>query len=112
MQPLPDDTCSTDGDSASASSTISFIGSVRPRRSEPSAVTMTFAPEWRSRCATAGAAKPEKTGIWIAPTCAHACEAIATAGDIGRKIATRSPGSTPSRTSASAKRVTSSESSA
>ena len=45
---------------------------------------LTFAPEWRSRRATAGAAKPEKIGIWIAPTCAHACEAIATAGDIGR----------------------------
>ncbi len=66
----------------------------------------------RSRCATAGAANPEKIGTWIAPTCAHACEAIATSGDIGRNSATRSPGRTPSPTSASARRVTSRESSA
>ncbi len=44
--------------------------------------------------------------------CAHACEATAIAGAIGMKIATRSPGSTPSETSASAKRVTFCESSA
>ena len=44
--------------------------------------------------------------------CAQACDATRTSGDIGRKIATRSPGSTPSRTSASASRVTSRESSA
>ena len=44
--------------------------------------------------------------------CAIACEATATSGDIGRKIATRSPGSTPSETSCSASRVTSRESSA
>ena len=36
------------------------------------------------RCATAGAAKPEKTGTWTAPMCAQACEAIAASGDIGR----------------------------
>ena len=33
---------------------------------------------------TAGAAKPEKSGIWIAPMCAHACEATATSGHMGR----------------------------
>ena len=71
-------TCSTDGDSASASSTIAFIGTSRPRRSEPSAVTTTFASECRAAGATAGAAKPEKTGTWTAPRCAQACEAIAT----------------------------------
>ena len=75
------------------------------------AVIATFASRAWSRCATAGAANPEKIGTWIAPMCAHACEATATSGDIGRKIATRSPGSTPSPTSASASRVTSRESS-
>ncbi len=44
--------------------------------------------------------------------CAQACEAIAASGDIGRKSATRSPGPTPNRMSASARRVTSCESSA
>ena len=44
--------------------------------------------------------------------CAHAWEATATAGLIGRKIATRSPGSTPSSTSASASCFTCRESSA
>src|SRR5438876_2316707 len=42
---------------------------------------------------------------------AQACETIETSGDIGRKKATRSPGSTSSATSASANRVTRSESS-
>ena len=104
-------TCSTEGESASASSTSAFIGTSRPRRSEPSAVTTTFASACWSRPAIAGAAKPEKIGTWIAPRCAHACEAIATSGDIGRKSATRSPGPTPSAASASARRVTSCESS-
>ena len=71
----------------------------------------TFASACCRREAIAGAAKPEKIGTWIAPRCAHACEAIATSGDIGRKMATRSPASTPSRASASANRVTSLESS-
>ena len=44
----------------------------------------TFAPESTRRWATAGAAKPEKTGTWTAPMCAQACEAIAASGDIGR----------------------------
>ncbi len=57
----------------------------------------TFASLARRRCATAGAAKPEKTGTWIAPRWATACEATATSGDIGRKIATRSPGSDAER---------------
>ena len=48
------------------------------------AVIAAFAPESTSRCATAGAAKPEKTGTWTAPMCAQACEAIAASGDIGR----------------------------
>ena len=60
-------------------------------------VITTFASLACSRCATAGAAKPEKIGTWIAPMCAHACEATATSGDIGRKIATRSPGSDAER---------------
>ena len=83
-----------------------------PRRVDSRAVMTTRASLERSRCATAGAAKPEKIGTWIAPTCAQACEATAACVDIGRKSATRSPGSTPSRTSASARRVTSRESSA
>ncbi len=73
-------------------------------------MTSTFAPESWSRAATAGVAKPEKMGTWTAPMCAHAWDATATAGAIGMKIATRSPGSTPSATSASANRVTFSES--
>ena len=60
------------------------MGTSRPRRSEERAVIATFAPESTSRCATAGAANPEKTGICTAPTWAQACEAIATSGDIGR----------------------------
>ena len=44
--------------------------------------------------------------------CAIACDATATSGDIGRKMPTRSPGSTPSETRCSASRVTSRESSA
>ena len=44
----------------------------------------TFASLARRRCATAGAAKPENTGTWIAPMCAQACDATATSGDIGR----------------------------
>ena len=95
-----------------ALSRISSIGMGLPRRVEWRAVITTFASLERRRCATAGAAKPEKIGTWIAPTCAQACEAIAASADIGRKSATRSPGSTPSRTSASASRVTSRESSA
>ncbi len=56
----------------------------RPRRSDPSAVISTFASASCSRAATAGAANPENTGTWTAPTCAHACEAIAASADIGR----------------------------
>ncbi len=104
-------TCSTDGVSASAVSAISFSGTVAPRRSVASAVTSTFAPASASRAAIAGAAKPEKIGTWIAPMCAHACEAIAACGDIGRYIPTASPAPTPRPASASAKRVTSRESS-
>ena len=73
------------------------------------AYALTFASA--SRAEIAGAANPEKIGTWIAPRCAHACEAIATSGDIGRKSATRSPASTPSAASVSARRVTSPESS-
>ena len=42
-----------------------------------------FAPESCSRCTTAGAAKPEKIGTWIAPMWAQACEATAASGAIG-----------------------------
>ena len=105
-------TCSTDGDSSSACSRMASIGIVLPRREDSCCVITTFASLACRRWATAGAAKPEKTGTWIAPMCATACEAIATSGDIGRKIATRSPGSTPRSTSSSARRVTSRDSSA
>ena len=91
-------TCSTLGASRRASSTISSIGTSRPRRDDARAVITTLASEAWSRCATAGAAKPEKIGTWIAPMCAQACDATGTSGDIGRKIATRSPSRTPSRT--------------
>ncbi len=89
---------------------MASIGIVLPRREDSRCVITTFASLACRRCATAGAAKPEKTGTWIAPMCATACEAIATSGDIGRKIATRSPGSTPCATSSSASRVTSRDS--
>ncbi len=104
-------TCSSDGASRRAASRIASIGTGLPRRDDSCVVIATFASLAWSRCATVGAANPEKIGTWIAPTCAHAFEAIATSGDIGRKIATRSPSRTPSRTSASASRVTSRESS-
>ena len=83
-----------------------------PRRRDQSAQRTTFAPESSSRDAIAGAAKPEKIGTCTAPTCAHACDATATAGHIGMKIATRSPGPTPSSTSASASCVTARDASA
>ncbi len=77
-----------------------------PRRSDQSAQMTTFACESSSRVAIAGPAKPEKIGTCTAPTWAHACDATATAGHIGMKMATRSPCSTPSSTSASASCVT------
>src|SRR3989304_4830482 len=80
------------------------------RRSAPPAVINAFAPASASRVAIAGAAKPEKMGTWIAPRCAHACEAIATSGDIGRKIPTAPPRPIPSAASASARRGLSRES--
>ena len=95
-----------------ASSRIASIGTRLPRRDDSRCVITTFASLASSRCATAGAAKPEKIGTCTAPMCAIACDATATSGDIGRKIATRSPGSTPSETSRSASRVTSRDSSA
>ena len=55
-----------------------------PRRASR-AVIATFASDAWRRCATAGAAKPEKTGTWIAPMWAHACEAIATSGAHGQE---------------------------
>ena len=77
-------TCSSAGDSRRASSRISSIGTLLPRRNDDRAVIAALAPESTRRCATAGAAKPEKTGTWTAPMCAQACEAIAASGDIGR----------------------------
>ena len=88
------------------SSRIARMSRRFPRRSDQSAQITTFACESSSREAIAGAAKPEKIGTCTAPTCAHACDATATAGHIGMKIATRSPSSTPSSTSASASCVT------
>ena len=44
----------------------------------------TFASESCSRCSTAGAAKPEKSGTCTAPMWAHACDATATSGDMGK----------------------------
>ena len=88
------------------------MGTSRPRRVDERAVIATFASDACSRWATAGAAKPEKIGTCTAPMCAHACDATGTSGDIGRKIATRSPAPTPNSTSASARRVTSRDSSA
>ena len=43
-----------------------------------------FASASCSRCTIAGAAKPEKIGTWTAPMWAHACDAAAASGDIGR----------------------------
>ena len=51
-----------------ASSRIVSIGTVFPRRDDSCCVITTFASLASSRCATAGAAKPEKIGTWIAPT--------------------------------------------
>ena len=83
-----------------------------PRRNERSAVTSAFAPASASLVAIAGAAKPEKIGTWIAPMWAHACEAIAASGAMGRKIPTTSPFRIPSAAKASASLVVSSDSSA
>src|SRR6266511_3399566 len=94
-----------------ASSAISFIGTICPRRSEPSAVISAFALASASRAAIAGAANPEKIGTCTAPRCAQAWDAIATCGDMGRKIPTASPAPIPSEASPSARRNTSSDSS-
>ena len=51
-------TCSTDGDSATASSAAGFISAWLPRRSPPSAVMIAFAFASCSRAATADGAKP------------------------------------------------------
>ena len=72
------------GASRRASSSVESIGISRPRRSEVLVVIATLASESARRCATAGAAKPEKTGTCTAPMCAHACEATAASGDMGR----------------------------
>ena len=74
-------TCSTA--CGPASSSAARISIRLPRRSDQSEQITTFACESSSRAAIAGAAKPEKIGTCTAPTCAHACEAIATAGHIG-----------------------------
>jgi hypothetical protein len=55
-------TCSTDGDSRNAASTVSSIGIRAPRRSDQSAVTIALASESCSRCTIAVAANPEKIG--------------------------------------------------
>ena len=47
-------------------------------------VITAFACESCSRWTIAGAAKPEKIGTWTAPTCAHANDAAAASGDMGR----------------------------
>ncbi len=105
-------TCSTLGASASASSSTSFIGTRFPRRYDASAVSTSFASASASRADTAGPAKPEKIGTWIAPMCAQACEAIAASGDIGRNVPTASPSRIPSLRRACASRLTSCDSSA
>ena len=65
-------TCSTDGASATASSAAGFISAWLPRRSPPSAVKITFACASCSRAATAEGAKPEKIGMYRAPSFAMA----------------------------------------
>ena len=71
-----------------------------------------FAPASASRDDTAGPANPEKIGTCTAPMCAHACDAIAASGAIGRNVPTASPSPMPSSRSASASRRTSCETSA
>ena len=78
-------TCSTDGASASASSAISFIGTAAPRRSVAVGGHEHLRPRVRAAARRSPAPRsPEKIGTWIAPMCAHACEAIAASGAIGR----------------------------
>ena len=80
-----------------------------PRRSDQFAARTAFASASCRRAAIAEGAKPEKIGTCTAPTWAHALEAIAAAGLIGMKIPTRSPGSIPAATRASASLVTARE---
>ena len=54
--------CVTVAADSSASSAICFIGTICPRRSDPSAVISALAFASASRAAIAGAAKPEKIG--------------------------------------------------
>ena len=105
-------TLSTLGASASASSRTAFIGTTFPRRYDASAVRTSLAPASASREDTAGPAKPEKIGTCTAPMCAHACDAIAASGAIGRNVPTASPSPTPSSCSASASVRTSCDNSA
>ncbi len=109
---LQTSTRSTLGASASASSSTAFIGTTFPRRYDASAVRTSFAPASASRDDTAGPANPEKIGTCTAPMCAHACDAIAASGAIGRNVPTTSPSPMPSSRSASARRRTSCETSA
>ena len=102
----------TVGASTSASSSTSFIRTSLPRRYEASAVTTSFAPASARRDDTAGPANPEKIGTCTAPRCAHACDAIAASGDMGRNVPTTSPLPMPSSRNASANRRTSRDSSA
>ena len=83
-----------------------LLTAVRPRTLSVCRGVLPYTPDAEDACQEALIKVAEKIGTWIAPMCAQAWEATATSCDIGRKIATRSPFSTPRRTSISASRVT------
>lgn len=74
---------STVGDLASASSTVCFSGSARPRRQPASAVICSLAFASLLRSAIASAEKPAKITEWIAPIRAQPSIAITSSGVSG-----------------------------
>ena len=81
--------CTRRAPSSAAASAVSFIGTGRPRRSEPSAVISTFAPASARRAATASGPNPLKIGTQIAPSLEHAMTAATVSIAIGMKMPDR-----------------------
>ncbi len=72
---MPDDHVVDAAGCVHGASAIAFIGTGRPRRSDPSAVSSTVAFASASRAATASGPKPLKIGTQIAPSFEHAITA-------------------------------------
>ena len=89
-------TASTEDSPSIASSTVSFSGTMWPRRMPASAVTTTFGRYDSSRSRSDRAENPEKTVLKSAPIRKQARTATMASARFGVKIATASPLLTPS----------------